>query len=110
MLFPTRCRNLTPIFDGEVVHILHTVEDVGLEGEDVHVLHAEGHVVDIDVEALLDGILEGEVAHVLHAKGAGRVVYVEVETLVCSFLSCVWRAHLKEALSLNFLLAMKTPK
>ena len=81
MLFPTWCRNLTPLFDGEVVHILHTVEDVGLEGEDVHVLHAEGHVVDTDVEALLDGILEGEVTHVLHAEGAGHVVYVEVKTL-----------------------------
>ena len=68
MLFPTWCRNLTPFFDGEVVHILHTVEDVGLEGEDVHVLHAEGHVVDTNVEALLDGILEGEVTHVLTPK------------------------------------------
>ena len=81
LLFPTWCRNLTPLFDGEVVHIVHTVEDVGLEGEDVHVLHAEGHVVDTDVEALLDGILEGEVAHVLHAEGVGHVVYVEVKTL-----------------------------
>ena len=31
----------------------------GLEGEDVHVLHAEGHVEDADVEALLEGDLEG---------------------------------------------------
>ena len=29
------------------------------QGEDVHVLHAEGHVEDADVEALLEGDLEG---------------------------------------------------
>ena len=39
----------------------------GLEGEDVHVLHAEGHVEDADVEALLEGDLEGEALYVLHA-------------------------------------------
>ena len=67
MLFPTWCRNLTPIFDGEVFHILHTVEDVGLEGEDVHVLHAEGHIEYANVEVLLEGELEGEAPYVLHA-------------------------------------------
>ena len=79
MLFPTWCRNLTPLFDGEVVYVFRAVEDVGLEGEDVHVLHAEGHIVDTDVEAFLDGILEGEVTHVLHFEGAGHVVDTEIE-------------------------------
>ena len=36
----------------------HTKGGDGLEGEDVHVLHAEGHVEDADVEALLEGGLE----------------------------------------------------
>ena len=78
MLFPTLCRNLTPLFD---VHVPHTVGGGSLEGEVVLVLHAvgAGHVVDTEVEALLDGALEGEVAHVLHAEGAGHVVDTEVE-------------------------------
>ena len=44
-----------------------TKEGDGLEGEDVHVLHAKGHVEDADVEALLEGDLEGEALFVLHA-------------------------------------------
>ena len=62
--------DLTLLLDGalrgEVDHVLCTVGGDGLEGEDVHVLHAEGRVEDTDVEALLDGELEGEAPCVLH--------------------------------------------
>ena len=83
MLFPTWCRNLTPLFDGEVVHVLHAVGGSGLEDEVVLVLHVvgAGHVVDTEVEALLDGALEGEVTHVLHVEGASHVVDSEIEAL-----------------------------
>ena len=40
-----------------------------------------------------------------------KINLTKISYLVCSFLSCVWRAHLKVALSLYFLLAMmQTPK
>ena len=72
MLFPTLCRNLTPLF-GEVVHVPHAVGGGGLEGEVVLVLHAvgAGHVEDTEVEAFLDDTLddEGKVTLILHAKG-----------------------------------------
>ena len=81
MLFPTLCRNLTPLFTGEVVHVHRAVGDGGLEGEVVLVLHSVGadHVVDTEVAALLDGALECEVTHVLHAEGASHVVDVKIE-------------------------------
>ena len=83
MLFPTWCRNVTPLFTGEVVHVHRAVGDGGLKGEVVLVLHAVGadHIVDTEVAALLDGALECEVTHVLHAKGAGHVVDTEIEAL-----------------------------
>ena len=88
MLFPTLCRNLAPLFDGEVVHVPHAVGGGRLEGEVVLVLHAvgAGHTVDTKDKALLDGTLEGEVAHVLRAEGAGHVVDTEVESLDCKAL------------------------
>ena len=66
MLFPTWCRNLTPLFDGEVVHVPHAVGGGGLEGEVVLVLHSveAGNVEDTEVEALLDAALEDEITHV----------------------------------------------
>ena len=81
MLFLTLCRNLTPLFDGEVVHVPHAVGGGGLKGEDFLVLHAvgAGHVGDTEVEAILDDALEDKVTHVLSAKGAGRLVDTEAE-------------------------------
>ena len=88
MLFPTWCRNLTPLFDGEVVHVLHAVGGGSLEGEVVLVLHAvgAGHIEDTEVEALLDDTLEDEVTRVVSAEGAGRVVDTEAEELLDSAL------------------------
>ena len=88
MLFPTWCRNLTPLFTGEVVHVHRAVGDGGLEGEVVLVLHAvgAGHVEDTEVEALLDDTLEDEVTCVVSAEGAGRVVDTEAEELLDSAL------------------------
>ena len=84
MLFPTLCRNLTPLFDGGVVHVPHAVGGGGLEGEVVLVLHAVGadHVVDTEVAALLDGALVWEVTHVLPTEGAGHIVDAEVAILL----------------------------
>ena len=44
---------------GDVDHVLRTEGGNRLKGEDVHVLHAEGHIDYADVEALLEGNLEG---------------------------------------------------
>ena len=81
MLFPALCRNLTPLFDGDVVHVHHAVGGGDLEGEVVLVLYAvgAGHIGDTEVEALLDDILEDKVTRVVSAKGAGRVVDTEAE-------------------------------
>ena len=91
MLFPTWCRNLTPLFTGEVVRVHRAVGYGGLEGEVVLVLHAVGadHVVDTKVAALLDGALECEVTHVLHAEGAGHIVDAEVAVLLVGALEDV---------------------